>query len=142
MKKHFISLLAIAIILLSACSGSDDNSDTTQSGNKIVGVWESWLEVTDDGQTFELSENGCATYSDAYNVDGTGTEKYFSSWTDCSVITSDNIKWQSLGNDNYKISNADGSFSETHHFTFVDNNTFIQRDEENESNIYFRRKIN
>lgn len=142
MKKHFITLLAVATIALSACSGNDDSSDTTHSDNKIVGVWESWKEVTDDGETFELIENGCATYADVYKADGTGSEKYFSSWTNCSLITSDNIKWQNVGNDNYKVSNADGSFSETHHFTFVDNDTFIQRDEENESNIYFKRKIN
>lgn len=142
MKKHFISLFAVATIALSACSANDDSSDTIQSDNKIVGIWESWKEVTDDGDTFELIENGCATYADTYKADGTGTEKYFSSWTDCSLITSDNIKWQSLGNDNYKISTPDGSFSETHHFTFVDNDTFIERDEQNESNIYFKRKTN
>lgn len=142
MKKHFISLFAVATIALSGCSGSDDSSDTSPSDNKIVGTWESWKEVTDDGQTFELIENGCATYADNYKSDGTGSEKYFSSWTDCSVITSDNIKWQSLGNDDYKLSTPDGSFSVTHHFTFLDNDHFIQRDEENESNIYFKRKIN
>jgi len=142
MKKFLICLSTVATVLISSCSGSDDGTDTNQSENKIVGVWESWKEVTDDGETFELIENGCATYTDDYKADGTGTEKYFSSWTDCSVITSDNIRWQSLGNDSYKISTTDGSFSETHHFTFVNENTFIQRDEENESNIYFKRKLN
>lgn len=142
MKKHLIRLFAVAILTLSGCSGDNDSSGTNTSDNRIVGTWESWKEVTDDGETFELIENGCATYADDYKADGTGTEKYFSSWTDCSMITSDNIKWQSLGNDSYKISTLDGSFSETHHFTFVDENTFIQRDEENESNIYFKRKLN
>lgn len=140
MKKNLISLFTAVILTLTACSGSDDSNES-QSDNKIVGVWESWKEVTDDGETFELTENGCATYADAYKADGTGTEKYFSSWTDCSLITSDNIKWQSLGSDSYKISTPNGSFSETHHFTFVDENTFIQRNEENESNIYFKRKL-
>lgn len=142
MKKFLFCLSVSALFVLTACSGDDNSSDTSQSDNKIVGIWESWKEVTDDGETFELIENGCATYADAYKADGTGTEKYFSSWTDCSVLTSDNIRWESLGNDNYKISTPDGSFSYTHQFTFLDENTFIQRDEENESNIYFRRKLN
>lgn len=133
--KKILPFTMLLIIVLQACSG-DESNDLSQSENQIVGVWNSWKEVTDEGETFSLIENGCPSYVDTYNADGGGKEQYF---FDCEEVTSDMIKWKSLGDSKYKISSPDGSVSEVHKFTFIDADTFIQRDEENQSDIYFRR---
>jgi len=140
MKRQLFYTVLFFTAILTGCSG-DDNNGSVNSNDRIIGTWESWKEVTDDGETYSLNEYDCPQYVEVYNSDGKGSEKqYYHIDNGCEQLYSTSNTWSNQGGDNYKISN--GSISATHHYTFIDDNTYYQRDEENASNIYFKRKVN
>jgi len=136
-----ILMLAMSVAIVTSCS-SDDNFDNNQGswGNRLVGTWESWKEVTDDGETYLMNENDCPELIEVYNANGSGIEaQYYFMENECQQLYSTSIGWSHVGGDTFQISY--GGISANHQYRFEDDDTtMIQRDQESSSDIYFKKR--
>lgn len=102
--------MVICISILVSCSGNDDDSSVQNSVSGVIGSWELYKEV--DGETV-YNYDGCERDILTFYNDGNALTEYFSQFNldgtyvesgNCRKIGELDLRWSSIGNNQYRLS--------------------------------------
>jgi hypothetical protein len=132
MRKLFTSLtLILPLIVLISCN-SDDDGNSENPNDPLIGNWEYLTQFEDDMQ---ITVNDCSPSTIEFTQTGNRTDLYYGTdnFGNCIVVDTVNMTWEKLSNGTYEFTQNGFSFSDV--VTFEnDNNTLTLENSDTDGN--------
>ncbi|MDD3721715.1 MAG: hypothetical protein PHW92_04390 [Lutibacter sp.] len=132
MKNLLTNLtLILSLIVFTSC-GSDDDGNTENQTDPLIGNWEYSTQFENDTQT---TVNDCSPSTIEFTQAGNRTDLYYGTDNsrNCIVVDTVNITWKRLTDGTYQFTQNGFSFSDV--VTFEnDNNTLTLEDSDTDGN--------
>jgi hypothetical protein len=119
MKNVFANLTLILSLIVFISCGSNDDGNTENQTDPLIGKWEYFTQFEDDTQT---TVNDCSPSTIEFTQAGNRTDLYYGTDNsgNCAVVDTVNMTWERLSDGIYQFTQNGFSFSDT--VTFKNNN--------------------